>query len=45
MERSYRGIGMNNEILDETFQTRTEGVIRCKRKLGRITKSYYREAP
>ena len=42
--RPHRGIGMNNEVLDETFRPEIEGVVRCKEELGGIIKSYYREA-
>ena len=42
--RPHRGIGMNNEVLDQTFQPQTEGPIRCKQQLGGIIKEYHREA-
>ena len=42
--RPHRGIGMNNNVLDERFQSQTHGVVRCKSQLGGIIKSYYREA-
>jgi putative transposase len=43
-ERPHRGIGMNNEVLDETFAPQSEGAVRCKQELGGVIKSYYREA-
>jgi len=43
-ERPHRGIGMNNEVLDETFQPQAHGTARCKQLLGGIIKSYYRQA-
>ena len=42
--RPHRGIGMKNEVLDETFRPQEHGVVRCKSQLGGIIKSYYREA-
>jgi putative transposase len=42
--RPHQGFGMNNEVLDETFEPQTVGPIRCKHELGGIIKSYYREA-
>ena len=42
--RPHRGIGMKNEVLDETFQPQLHGTVRCKEQLGGIIKSYYREA-
>ena len=42
--RPHRGIGMNNDVLDETFRPQLHGVVRCKRQLGGIIKSYHREA-
>ena len=43
-ERPHRGFGMNNEVLDRTFQQRHHGTIRCKQQLGGLIKSYYRDA-
>ena len=43
-ERPYRGIGMNNEVLDKEFKPQIEGAVRCKQQLGGIIRSYYREA-
>lgn len=43
-ERPHRGIGMNNEVLDKTFEPQTEGIVRCKQELGGIIKDYCREA-
>ena len=42
--RPHRGIGKNNEVLDNTFRPQVEGHIRCKPKLGGLIKEYYREA-
>lgn len=42
--RPHRGVGMNNEVLDETFRPQLHGTVRCKQQLGGIIKSYYREA-
>ena len=43
-ERSHRGIGCNNEVLDESFKVQTIGEVRCRHQLGGVIKSYYREA-
>jgi putative transposase len=43
-ERPHRGIGMENEVLDQSFVPKHTGKIRSKRKLGGIVTSYYREA-
>ena len=43
-ERPHRGIGMRNEVLDETFVPRSQGAVRCRHHLGGLLKSYYREA-
>jgi len=40
----HRGVGMNNDVLDKTFQPQSHGTVRCKQQLGGIIKSYYREA-
>jgi putative transposase len=42
--RPHRGVGMTNDVLDETFQPQPHGTVRCKQQLGGIIKSYYREA-
>ena len=42
--RPHRGVGMTNDVLDETFQPQLRGTVRCKQGLGGIIKSYYREA-
>ena len=42
--RPHRGIGMNNEVLDKTFQPQAHGTVRCKKQLGGIIKFYYRDA-
>jgi len=42
--RPHRGVGMTNDVLDETFQPQLHGTVRCKQQLGGIIKSYYREA-
>lgn len=42
--RPHRGIGMKNEVLDETFQLQLHGTVRCRQQLGGLLKSYYREA-
>ena len=42
--RPHRGLGMGNEVLDETFRPQTHGTVRCKQQLGGLIKSYYREA-
>ncbi|MEQ1878688.1 MAG: integrase core domain-containing protein [Bdellovibrionia bacterium] len=43
-ERPHRGLGMDSEVLDRSFVPKLKGRIRCKRKLGGIVTSYYREA-
>ncbi len=43
-ERPHRGVGMNNEVLDRTFQPKSYGTVRCKQQLGGLIKSYYRDA-
>ena len=42
--RPHRGVGMHNEVLDQTFRPQLEGRVRCKQQLGGIIKEYYREA-
>jgi len=42
--RPHRGLGMNNEVLDETFVPQSQGIVRCRQQLGGIIRSYYREA-
>lgn len=42
--RPHRGVGMKNEVLDETFRPQFHGAVRCTQQLGGIIKSYYREA-
>ena len=42
--RPHRGVGMTNDVLDETFEPQTEGRVRCRSELGGIIKSYYRDA-
>lgn len=42
--RPHRGVGMTNDVLDETFQPQLHGTVRCKQQLGGLIKSYYREA-
>ena len=42
--RPHQRFGIDNEILDENFEPRTVGQVRCKEELGGIIKSYYREA-
>ena len=43
-ERPHRGTGIDNNVLDRSFRPQTQGPIRCKRKLGGIVTSYYRDA-
>lgn len=43
-ERPHRGAGIENNVLDRSFVPRVKGRIRCRRKLGGIVSSYYREA-
>ena len=42
--RPHRGLGMNTEVLAETFKPQTHGVVCCKHELGGIIKSYYHQA-
>ena len=42
--RPHRGIGMNNEVLDERFEPQLRGTVRCEEQLGGLIKTYYREA-
>ena len=42
--RPHRGVGMTNDVLDETFKPQIHGNVRCKQQLGGIIKSYYRNA-
>ena len=42
--RPHRGLGMNNEVLDEEFQPQIHGTVRCKHQLGGLIKSYHRQA-
>ncbi len=41
--RPHRGVGRDNTVLDANFVPTAVGVVRCKRELGGILKSYYRE--
>ena len=43
-ERTHRGQGIDNEVLDKSFRPQTQGTIRCKQQLGGIITSYYRDA-
>ncbi len=43
-ERPHRGSGIDNNVLDRSFRPQTHGPIRCKRQLGGIITSYYRDA-
>ncbi len=43
-ERPHRGVGIDNNVLDASFRPRSLGTIRCKRQLGGIVTSYYRDA-
>jgi putative transposase len=43
-ERPHQGHEIGNNILDADFQPQTAGEVRCKRQLGGIISSYYREA-
>jgi putative transposase len=43
-ERPHRGIGIGNRVLDPEFKPRTVGRICCRRELGGLIASYYREA-
>jgi len=43
-ERPHQGKDIGNHVLDEKFVPMTKGKIRCKRELGGILTSYYREA-
>ena len=43
-ERPHRGVGRDNTVLDENFIPTSEGTVRCKRELGGLLNSYYREA-
>lgn len=36
--RPHRGIGMNNNVLDEQFKPQHEGPVRCREKLGGLIK-------
>lgn len=44
MERSHRGVGRDNTVLDETFIPKNEGVVRSKEELGSVVRSNYRKA-
>ena len=43
-ERPHQGKDIGNHVLDEKFVPMTKGKIRCKRELGGILTSYYRDA-
>ncbi len=43
-ERPHRGVGIGNNVLDASFTPEPLGTIRCKRQLGGIVTSYYRDA-
>ena len=38
-----RGIGKNNEILNEAIRPQTYGTVQCEQQIGGIRKSYYRD--
>ena len=42
--RPHRGVGMTNDVLDQTFQPQFHGTVKSKQQLGGIIKSYYRDA-
>lgn len=43
-ERLHQGFGIEKRVLDEYFEPQTTGLVKCKKELGGIIKSYYREA-
>ena len=43
-QRPNRGIGINNNVLDEQFKPQCAGPVLCRQKLGGLIKEYYREA-
>lgn len=43
-ERPHRGVGIDNNVLDASFTPESAGAIRCRRQLGGIVTSYYRDA-
>jgi putative transposase len=43
-ESPHQGVGIDNNVIDETFEPQVIGEIRCKSELGGLIKSYYREA-
>jgi putative transposase len=43
-ERPHRGKGIDNNVLNVDFRTQSQGRVRCKKELGGLIKSYYREA-
>ena len=42
--RPHRGVGRDNTVLDPNFVPQTEGVIKCKKKLGGLITEWHREA-
>jgi putative transposase len=42
--RPHRGFGMGNRVLDADFRPQKHGPVRCRKQLGGLIKSYYREA-
>ncbi|MDD9904579.1 MAG: integrase core domain-containing protein [Rhodospirillaceae bacterium] len=43
-ERPHRGRSMGNNVLDANFRPVRDGPVRCRKQLGGIIRSYYREA-
>jgi putative transposase len=43
-ERPHRGKDIGNNLLDKAYTPKCSGSIRCKKQLGGIITSYYRDA-
>ncbi len=43
-ERPHQGRGIGNNVLDKTFQPQEAGKVKCRRSMGGLFNSYYRDA-
>ncbi len=43
-ERPHQGRGIDNNVLDKTFLPQAAGTVKCRRTMGGLFSSYYRDA-